>query len=59
MEENRDFSEWPSDACMGCGWLQCSNCTIPGGICWKRLIAGTSVSVADLLVKLGIIQRIG
>ena len=59
-KEAKVWWEMPSDACVGCGWWRSKGCEIPGGICWKRRIGGMpSITVGDLLIRLGVIQGIG
>jgi len=48
-----NMSEMPSTACEGCGFLK-QGCTVPGGICGRRLIHGTRKTVWHVLQGLGL-----
>jgi hypothetical protein len=59
--EEKAWWETPSEACIGCRWCHSQGlaCVIPGKTCWKRCIGGMPrITVGDLLIRLGVIQRI-
>ena len=59
MIRQKTGHEIPSTGCQGCTFLtKTFACTVPGGTCIKRAIAGfPGHYVGDILVNTGVIKR--